>query len=780
MVVKKIRRYIEGIEIRMPSKPLLLAGLIGILLFGFMSLAQAQTPLQNVAPGTVITFSGKQWIVLEHMQNGETYILLNEPVCQRAFDPDATFLFDPNDSNNIGYYLNNDFYNSLSQKELIADHYWDIWSWTYGSGSTLYPSVHCKVGLLNVDEYMAKYSSVYGGSILPASFSYRWWLLWPDGESDDRVMCVKAEDGTVRSSQASADHLSVRPVCFLKGGLMIDQTNSVNDGSTPLEIPTGLSAVATFPTTVNLTWQANTEQDLAGYRIYRNNVEIATVGKVTSWTDSTASPGTTYTYELVAYNTSGQDSQRSNPATVTTPSGSSGSMLHDQEPGTTINFSGREWIILEQMANGETYLILKEPDCQMAFDDDNTNLFNPSDSNNIGYYLNTTFYNSLPQKGFISDHAWDRVAIHGNWNNSTDYGPVTAKVGLISFREYERYSIVYEGTILPGNYEYFWWTRSPRAEYSDHVWYVHTDGHLSASGGYADDASYSVHPTIYLQAGLALDQDNNVIEGPVGTPPAAPIGLSAVATSPTTVNLTWQANTEQDLAGYKIYRNGVEIETVGKVTSWTDSTVSPSTTYTYELVAYNTSGQDSQRSNPATVTTPHLPLPTALTAIWKGDYIEVSWEAGNTQLGSQAALWRQMDNGPWMAVKTLKPAEKESFVLNDRNVGVGVNCRYEIRECSIENFFRWTVAAESGWAVGDRPMNAPGGVRTASSSDNTAVITWNSVAGASNYIVQYSVAGQPWQTQTVSSTSVSVPRPSKIRVKAEGTYSHWSGVLTVR
>ena len=70
--------------------------------------------------------------------------------------------------------------------------------------------------------------------------------------------------------------------------------------------------------------------------------------------------------------------------------------------------------------------------------------------------------------------------------------------------------------------------------------------------------------------------------------PPAPIGLSAVATSPTSVNLTWQANTEQDLAGYKIYRNGVVIETVGKLSSWTDNTASPGTTYTYELVAYNT------------------------------------------------------------------------------------------------------------------------------------------------------------------------------------------------
>lgn len=773
MVVRKIRRYIEGIEIRRPSQPLLIAGLLGILLFGFMSLAQAQTPLQNVAPGTVITFSGKDWIILEHMPNGETYIVLEDFLFQRrAFDEDGTNRFNPSDPNNIAYYLNNDFYNGLSQKALINEHSWNIGQ---------YGNVSCKIGLLSLNEYIS-YSIVYNGSVLPWSPSEGyWWLITPYSQSslsEDFVYMVDNGLGYWANANADSPNGYVRPTLYLKSGLVLGPNNTVEEGTTPPAVPTGLSAVATSPTTVLLTWNANTEPDLAGYKIYRNGVKIETVGKVTSWTDSTVSPGTTYTYELVAYNTAGQESQRSNPATVTTPSASR--MLHDQEPGTIINFSGREWIILEHMPNGETYLILKYPDCQMAFDANNTNLFDPSDSNNVAYYLNTTFYNSLSQKDFISDHAWDRVSVHGNWNDSTDYGPVTAKVGLISFREYERYSIVYEGTILPDNYEYLWWTRTTRAEHSNHVWYVHTDGQLSASGGYANDGSFSVRPTIYLKAGLALDEDNNVIEGPGGTPPAAPIGLSAVATSPTTVVLSWNANTEPDLAGYKIYRDGVHIETVGKVTSWTDTTVLPSTTYTYQITAYNTSGQESQRSNPATVTTPDLPTPTGLTAMWKGDYIEVTWEAGDIQLGSQAALWRQMENGPWQAIKILKPAEKVSFVLNDRNVGVGVNCRYEIRECRIEDFFEWTVVAESGWATGDQPLTAPGGLRVASLGEDTAVITWNAVVGTSTYIVQYSVGGQSWQTQTVASTSANVPRGSKVRVKADGTYSHWSGVVTVR
>lgn len=780
MVVRKIRRYIEGIEIRIPSRSVILAVLVGLLLLGAMSMARASgTPLHELSQGTIINFSGRQWIVLDQMPNGETYIILKETDSQRAFDPDDTNLFNPNDSNNIGYYLNNTFYNSLSQKEYISSHTWDriaIDDITR-EDSTDYGNVVAKVGLISYREYESYLFCIF--NVIQTSYAFAW-TRSPNTAYDGCMMwAIDTTDGDLRRKSAFQDNFSVFPTLYLQPGLMVDQNGTVGESSVKPANPTGLSAVATSPTTVNLTWQPNTEQDLAGYKIYRNNIEIATVGKITSWTDNTASPGTTYTYELVAYNTSGQDSGRSNPATVTTPSGSGSNMLHDKSPGTVVTFSGRQWIILEQMPNGETYLILKELDPPWrAFDPDKAILYNPSDTNNIAYYLNNDFYNSLSQKSLISGHSWDRVSFTSG-EDGYDYGNVNCNIGLLSAREYERYR---DASILPLDPQiYYWWLRTPGAESMVCIvneYYNGTEMIRTISGG-SPQLESGVRPTIYLQAGLLVDENGNVVEG-TSNPPAAPIGLYAVATSPTTVNLTWQANTETDLAGYKIYRNNVEIATVGKVTSWTDNTASPGTTYTYELVAYNISGQDSGRSNPATVTTPNLPTPTQLGAIWKGNYIEVSWEAGDTQLGSHAVLWRQMDNGPWTPIKTLTNAERTGFTYNDRNVGVGLNCRYEIRESGIDNYFRWKTVAESGWATGDRPIKAPGGLRIASVDDNTAVITWNPIASVSNYIVQYSVNGQDWQAGTASGTSATVPRPSKVRVKAEGSYSHWSGVLSIR
>jgi len=84
------------------------------------------------------------------------------------------------------------------------------------------------------------------------------------------------------------------------------------------------------------------------------------------------------------------------------------SLLHNKEPGTIITFSGKEWMIIDQLPDGRTYVILKDSDGKRKFDTDISNpyndtpsVFNNLRSKNIGYYLNNTFYNGLSQKELI-------------------------------------------------------------------------------------------------------------------------------------------------------------------------------------------------------------------------------------------------------------------------------------------------------------------------------------------------------------------------------------------
>lgn len=65
--------------------------------------------------------------------------------------------------------------------------------------------------------------------------------------------------------------------------------------------------------------------------------------------------------------------------------------------------------------------------------------------------------------------------------------------------------------------------------------------------------------------------------------------------------LTWNANTESDLAGYKIYRvmgSGplTLLTTIGKVTTYTDTLPDVDGDVTYAVSAYDTSGNESPLS----------------------------------------------------------------------------------------------------------------------------------------------------------------------------------------
>jgi fibronectin type 3 domain-containing protein len=109
-------------------------------------------------------------------------------------------------------------------------------------------------------------------------------------------------------------------------------------------------------------------------------------------------------------------------------------------------------------------------------------------------------------------------------------------------------------------------------------------------------------------------------------PPSAPSGVVAVPVSSDMnngtpeVDLSWSANTEPDLAQYRVYRmdvtsnqpmrriapepgTGPGVETV-VAPAYRDLHVQPGQTYTYVVTAVDTSGNESHRSVEVTVTVP--------------------------------------------------------------------------------------------------------------------------------------------------------------------------------
>jgi len=86
-----------------------------------------------------------------------------------------------------------------------------------------------------------------------------------------------------------------------------------------------------------------------------------------------------------------------------------------------------------------------------------------------------------------------------------------------------------------------------------------------------------------------------------------PSHLVATAVSPSQIKLSWQASPDHARAvkGYKVYRNSTEVATT-PTTSYTDTDLTPYTTYAYTTVAYNDRGKITSQSEPAQVTTPRV------------------------------------------------------------------------------------------------------------------------------------------------------------------------------
>lgn len=87
-------------------------------------------------------------------------------------------------------------------------------------------------------------------------------------------------------------------------------------------------------------------------------------------------------------------------------------------------------------------------------------------------------------------------------------------------------------------------------------------------------------------------------------PPTVPTGLTQGTVTSTAVTFSWTASTDNvGVTGYDVYRNGVLIKSNVATTSYTDSGLTASTTYSYTVLAKDAAGNKSEQSAPLQVTT---------------------------------------------------------------------------------------------------------------------------------------------------------------------------------
>ncbi len=130
--------------------------------------------------------------------------------------------------------------------------------------------------------------------------------------------------------------------------------------------------------------------------------------------------------------------------------------------------------------------------------------------------------------------------------------------------------------------------------------------------------------------------------------PSAPTGLTGTPASTSQINLNWNASSDNiRVQGYKVYRNGAQIGTVTKGTSYSDKRLHNGTTYSYAVTAYDESGNNSGYSNTINVSTLNQnPTNLALKKAASSDSLLPGYNASYGNDGSMSTMWCAADSNP--------------------------------------------------------------------------------------------------------------------------------------
>jgi hypothetical protein len=156
---------------------------------------------------------------------------------------------------------------------------------------------------------------------------FRIWRQGPGESGFSRAADVTEESWTDTTAEFGKHYsYEMQRIVKLAGGREAESEPSVRREITPIDkfppaVPTGLHATVS-PSSIEITWQQNSEPDLAGYRVYRAVgdgpfEQVAEVSQIPSYSDHAVEAGKTYRYAVSAFDQSGNSSDRSAPITVT-------------------------------------------------------------------------------------------------------------------------------------------------------------------------------------------------------------------------------------------------------------------------------------------------------------------------------------------------------------------------------------------------------------------------------------------------------------------------------
>jgi chitodextrinase len=440
------------------------------------------------------------------------------------------------------------------------------------------------------DQHNYERFAILGPTGAPDASGVRAFIVGTGGATPARFTATVATGSEVRNDTTfGVMKLTLHPNGYdwaflpVAGQTFTDTGSEACEATTPDTAPptqpTNLAAT-TPPGRVDLTWQAATDNvGVSGYDVLRNGALLATTGAVTTYSDTTVAPLTSYTYEVRARDAAGNVSPPSTALTVTTA-----------EPAATHTFTPIADARVEEANPSTTYGTSSSlrtdagPALETFVKFNVTGLSGAVQSARLRLYATNASVDGPSVR--TTSNGWSETTLA--WaNRPAPTGALTDDRGAVPINAYTE------------------WDVTPSVSGNGTVSFVLAQPGTDAV--YFSSREVSTNRPELIVTMSATPPPNDT------TPPAAPDGLTAVA-STGRVDLQWQPATD-DIAvtGYELFRNGTLLAAVGAVTSYADTAVTPNTTYSYEVRALDAAGNRSPPSLPASATTPAAPETQTLT-----------------------------------------------------------------------------------------------------------------------------------------------------------------------
>jgi chitodextrinase len=434
------------------------------------------------------------------------------------------------------------------------------------------------------------------------------------------------------------------------------RTNSAAD-TTPPSVPGPVMGAPMSAVQIELSWGRSTDNvRVVAYKVFRNNVQINQVN-ATVYSDSGLTPGTTYSYAVAAVDNTGNVSALTAPVQVFTAPADS------QPPSTPSRMSataGRDIVYLSWTPSSDNIAVTGYD----IFRDNVKIATSPSFT-----YQDTTVTGS-------TSYTYKVQAFDANGNVSGFPAPVT-----VTTPDTLPPSVPGTPTATPVSttqIKVSWPAAVDNIKVAGYK--IFRNGVYVTSWGLTQYLDSELTPsTSYSYTIVAVDTSANEsaasaaagasTQTPDTTPPATPVIESATAVSTTQIVLRWTASTDNNsLAGYHVYRNGTKVASV-VATGWMDSALTPSTTYSYTVVAVDAVGNMSPSSAPVSGTTltppdktvPSVPTGVQATAL-APNRVSVQWAQSTDNVAVTG--YKIFRNGILIAVSPASPFTDNLVIPN--------------------------------------------------------------------------------------------------------------------